>query len=39
MKKPLEKVRDKVKSLPNSSVKEGIISDIDKKLKNKTVVK
>jgi hypothetical protein len=38
MKKPIEKLEEKVKALPNSSVKEKILKDIDIK-KGKTVTK
>ena len=39
MKKPIEKLEEKVKAMPESSVKSRILDDIKKKKKSKTVLK
>lgn len=39
MKTKLDIVKDKIKSLPKTSVTDKILEDIDNKTKNKTVIK
>lgn len=34
MKKPIEKLEEKIKSMPDSSVKDRILKDIEKKKKD-----
>ena len=39
MKDRLATVKEKIKSMPKTSVTDKILEDIDKKTKNKTVIK